>query len=397
MKTNEPLYVGNEEYMQKGFMMNTFLRRWFEHTPSSTGMHQPLTDIPIAQYSFGDVLIQIYRVKNLHSSEWNSPQLKQYLIHARQSYLRYGHVPLIDNFDAKSEIYITRVTYSIKNDDLSYPVEEWLSMRFVPSDGHPGYTEDLLYSLCENKPLIKWLSESSFGGTRDSAQHMITISRICSIPPRKIPEYKYEKDIFFPKKLSYTAISFALMNKIFLDNLNPSLKRYKHMTGIFRDEFIDKVLTVRTLEKEIVPDFTFGYKLLGLNNIHTIRLDRSAPLLYPYHFPKYFFHINQLHGALNNLYSNGFITAKTFIHYMGTEAHPDKWTHDLDHFKKISPKLENILTVIGPLYGTSITGEEMRTMFDREVDDGPKLRIMNMDAWQNSIEKYLRLNPLISS
>ena len=68
----------------------------------------------------------------------------------------------------------------------------------------------------------------------------------------------------------------------------------------------------------------------------------------------------------------------------------------LDHFKKISPKLKNILTVIGPLYGTSITGEEMRTIFDREVDDGPKLRIMNMDAWHNSIEKYLRLNPLIS-
>ncbi|MEK7074280.1 MAG: hypothetical protein AAB968_00775 [Patescibacteria group bacterium] len=386
----------NEEDIKEGFMMNTFLRRGFGHTSSSTDMHQPLTDIPIAQYSFGEVLIQIYRVKNLHSSEWNSPQLKQYLMHARQSYLRYGHVPLIDKFDTKSEVYITRVLYSIKTDRLSYPVEEWLSMRFVPSDGYPGYTEDLLYSLCEDKPLIQWLSESNFGRTRDSAQHMIAISRICSISPRKIPEYKYEKDVLFPKKLGYTAISFALMNKIFLDNLNPSLKHYKHMTGIFRDEFIDRVLTVRTPEKEIVPDFTFGYKLLELNHVHMIRLDRSAPLLYPYHFPNYFFHIDQLHGALNNLYSKGFITQKTFIYYMGTEAHPDKWTHNLDHFKKISPKLKNILTVIGPLYGTSITGEEMRTIFDQEVDDGPKLRIMNMDAWHNSIEKYLRLNPLIS-
>lgn len=375
--------------------MNTFLKRWCKYAPSNTDMHQPLTDIPIAQYSLEGALIQIYRAKSLHSSEWKSPQLKQYLMHARQSYLRYGHVPLIDDFDAKSEVYITRATYSIKDDHLSYSVEEWLSMRFVPSDGNPRYTEDLSYSLCEDKPLIQWLSESNFGKRKDSAQHMIAISRICSIPPRKIPGYKYKKYVFFPKKLGYTAISFALMNKVFLDNLSSSSKYYGHMTGIFRDEFIDKVLTVGTPKGEIVPDFTFGYKLLGLNNIRMIRLDRSAPLLYPYHFPKYFFHIKQLHEVFCGLYANGSITQKTFIHYMGTEAHPDGWISDLDHFKKISSKLDNILTVIGPLYGASITGEEVRFMFDRKVDDGPRLRIMQIDAWRNSIEKYLRLSPLI--
>lgn len=375
--------------------MNIFFKGWFQYTSSSADTHQPLTDIPIAQYSFEGVLIQIYRVKNLHSSEWNSPQLKQYLMHARQSYLRYGHVPLIDDFDMKSEIYITRVTYSIKNDSLSYPVEEWLSMRFVPSDGNPRYTEDLLYCLCKDKPLIQWLSESNFSGTKNSAQHMIAISRICSIPPRKIPKYKYKKDVFFPERLHYTAISFALMNKTFLDNQNSSLKYYKHMTGIFRDEFIDKILTARTLEKEIVPDFTFGYKLLGLNDIHALTLNRSAPLLYPYHFPNYFFQIDELHKALGNLYSHESITRETLIHYMGEEAHPDKWIHNLDYFKRISPKLEHMLTVIGPLYGASITGEKMRAVLDREVGDGPKLRIMNMDAWQNSIEKYLHLGPLI--
>lgn len=382
--------------MKKGSITNTFLKQWFESAPLNTDMHQSLTDIPIAQYSLEGALIKIYRAKSLHCSEWKSPQLKQYVMHARQSYLRYGSVPLIDDFDIKSEIYITCVSYSIKNNRVSYPVEEWLSMRFVPSNGKPEYTEDLLYSLCEDKPLIQWLSESNFGGTRDAAKHMIAISRICSIPLRRIPAYTYKKNVSFPKKLGYTAISFALMNKVFLDNLNFSSEYYGHMTGIFRDEFIDNVLTVRTPERETVPDFTLGYKLLGLNNINALVFNRSAPSLYPYHFPNYFLKIDELHRALAHLYFDGCLTQETFIHYMGAEADPDKWIHDVDYFKRISSRLERMLTVAGHLYGTSITGEKMRAVLDREVSDGPRLRIMNMDAWRNSIEKYLRLSPLIS-
>ncbi len=356
-----------------------------------------LLGLAAATYEVGGVLFQVYCAKPLHSSRWKSVALKKLVTHARSSYLRYGLVNPHDTYDQKSAIYLTRVSYvHTCKTRLSHTVEEWLSMRFVPSDGLPEYTEDLLFSMCEGKSLVEWLRIKNLDNDKNIAEKIITLSRICGIPSDMCSNnQKTDSGGSLPSKLQYTGISFALMNKLFLEQCKLTAQPYQYITGLFREELVENALTIQINNQKRIPTFTYGYKLLGFKNPSAITLNRSLPSAPVYEFPAYFLKKDQLYHELKGLWKNGRITLRTLMHYVHIDMRADEWMKDVCSFQYALPQLGRLLTVKGILYDSSMTGEQLRSFLDTRLDDGPQLRMMRMDEWQQSIDKYLHVRYLI--
>jgi len=342
---------------------------------------------PVAEYTVNGILFQVYRAKQLHTPKWSSTILKSLVMRARKSYMRYGPVAEEDAYDVKSAIYLTRAVYTQMYFSDLYPVEEWLSMRFVPADGLPQYTEDLIFCLCDNAVLVDWLLTSNLNVTKDITNHILTMSRICSIPPYII-EGAQDNSMVLPEKLKYPGISFALMNKQFLDDCRSESKEYTYITGLFHDKLINNILTIVMNGGRKIPFFRPAYDLLGFEDQSRIKLNRS--LFFIYEFSGYFLKTKQLYNLLVNLMRKGSLTANTFTHYIQNIKHIEQYMNDIDSFKQIMPKIGALLTTQGPLYGAKLTGEQLRRIIDEKVDDGPTLRMMKIDEWQKDIRTYLR-------
>ncbi len=343
---------------------------------------------PVAEYTVNGVLFQVYRAKKLHTSKWSSVALKSFVMRARKSYMRYGPIELEDMYDVKSAIYLTRAVYTQTRSSNLYAIEEWLSMRFVPADGLPQYTEDLFFCLCDNTILVDWLLASNFNVTGDITKNIVTMSRICNIPPYVVSgSTTHNHSIVIPEKLKYTGISFALMNKQFLDDCRSKSKRYTYITGLFHDKLVDNILTITTKNGIKIPFLQPAYNLLGLKDQSRIKLNRSLSFIYK--FSGYFLKTKQLYDLLANLVREGSLTAKTLTHYIQDIEHIEQYMSNINSFKRISPKIGALLTAQGPLYGAKLTGEELRRSIDKKVDDGPTLRMIKSSEWQKGINKYL--------
>lgn len=350
--------------------------------------------IPSLEYVADGILIHIYRAKRLHEPTWFSATLKNHVLCARESYMRYGFVPREDEYDAKSAIYLARVVYIDQPKDI-HPVEEWISMRFVPADGFPRYSEDLTFCLCGKQELSNWLLKSHHNKNKDITKHIVTMSRICGIPPRPLShsmQLNANTCSFIPEKFKHTGISFAFMNKQFFNDCTSDARDYQYITGLFHDGLIERALTVTTARGKKVPAFTLAHDILGIQEASQIKLNRS--LSFAYEFPAYFLKADELYALFLKLLSRKIISISTFAHYLHTSDHPENWMDSLDTFKRILPEMGKLLTTNGKLHESKITGITLRSMIDASVDDGPKLRLMKSGPWCKSIDEYISLSKL---
>lgn len=350
---------------------------------------QILANSLIATYDgICETSFSVYRAKYLYSS-WTSEEARRLVMCARQSYRRYGPVPLSDEYDAKSEIYLAHASYTMTFGTTNYSLHEWLSMRFVPADGMPKYTEDLSLCICRGKTLADWLCEPKEGGEEHGGRGIVTLSRICGIPPYLTNDKSQNIRLGIPTKLRYTPVLFALMNKLFCDRATSLSTKYLYITGLFRDELIEKVLTVTTPNAVRVPLFIFADELFNLRDDDAIRIDRSSPTQSVYKFPAYFLRMDQLQTAIKDLLSLGLLSMNTLVYYMGSEVFDETCMDNEEHFRNNAMYLGNLLTACGPLYDASLTGEDLRAFVDARVEDGPHLYMMPLDVWQKSIRECL--------
>src|SRR3989344_9690300 len=83
------------------------------------------------------------RVKNSGEQVSNMQDINL-ICEARKSYLVYGEVPLLDEYDEKSTIYLATARYPVEGSSMF--TEEHITMRLVPANGNfgePSGTEDL--------------------------------------------------------------------------------------------------------------------------------------------------------------------------------------------------------------------------------------------------------------
>ncbi len=319
---------------------------------------------PLAVYQNAGATFAVYQVKNLYERRWLHPSLWPLVKQARAAYARYGRIALFDSYDDKAAIYLAKAIYQGQ--------EEWLGLRFVPADGLPKATEDLL-KCGRREPLGVQMRRRLFAGNKNFLKQVVTVSRIGGLPAAG------------SSKLKHAAVLFALINKHFFEEAAKARRQFHYLTGLFRPEIIVKSLT-RRCAKETLPRFTAAHQILGSNQPADFTLRRE---LYLYRYPAYFFKMEELLKTLKKLIKQGRLTNLSWRYYLKTKNNFADFVKESAGQIQAWQNLWRLLTVKGRLRDSVITGEELRQIIDQETADGPELKIMPVPLWQKSINKFL--------
>ena len=350
-------------------------------------------------YCAGKAVFYVYQTKGLYNPEWTSPKLKELVCECRKSYLRYGDVPQLDEYDPKSAIYLVRAVYpvdSVSRESVSAFGEEWFSMRFVPGDGNPRLNEDMFYCQAFGIPVFRWVQDRLFNSADDFGGHVASMSRLCSIPPRRMHGAARSTSLLpqFPSKMRYTFAMFVLTNLAFFEDMRKVKRIIRHISGMFREELITKVLSIPITERENIPHFVSANAALGFDGRKNVTIDRSYPV---YRYPGYFLRIEQVASVLYDLLRKGSISEDCLRHYFKDSCPQGEVPAEATRFKPHSHELAEFLTTDGPLHACGLTGEELRRIMNERVQDGPELKIMNMTEWEEDIQECKASLELVKS
>lgn len=324
---------------------------------------------PVACYISRDGGFEIYRAKDLHNKQWNSPALKSIAILCRHSYSRYGNRPAIDVVDPKAAVYLVRATYP--GDNPSDKIEEWLSVRMVPGDGEPrGVFEPEIYRF-KGKSVDHWMKKKL--GARGFWEQVASSSRMCGIHP-----YRVRKDgaLVFLKdpRHRFTALCFALMHVQFEIDHPLDKFPYRHITAIIRPDFYEKGL--RHVDKHgraVRPFFVPAHKFLG-GKRDDIVVQRD---IYSYQFPLYWFNGDSLLAFVNGLRKErGMVPLKAVTSRM---------------FAALGGSNDRPVTVAG----LRTTPAKMRELMDRALSDYPELQITQAASWYRGMKAVVRAGRVI--
>lgn len=337
---------------------------------------------PIAQYHSDVASFSVYLAKELYRPEWITEPLRQLVAEARKSYLRYGDVPLFDDFDNKATIYLIRSSYAIPF--AGQHAEEWLSVRFVPNDGIPPYTEDLTLCIALNTSLVQLVKERLFPNTSDWLPHVFSISRLCSITPYYMPLHVSRPPEISPlsSKLRHTLASFVLAHLSFLRNTKHRGDTVQYITGLFRQELLSNVLTLRTMNNDRIPAFVPASRTLDVQLPDDVRIIRER---IAYHFPHYFLRMDQLNALFSRLHGMDMLPQTTFHYYFKTSFKPEYLMLHMRSWNPDPKELSRLLMIRGRIKYSPLTGEKLRALIQQYVQDGPVLQIMQHQDWERSL------------
>lgn len=360
---------------------------------------------PVREERIGDIQFSVYRVKNLYGADWNDLLLRRLVVEARRRYQEfYGKtLPLLDNYDLKSAIYLIHVSCK-KNIDFDSPatIEEWFSLRFVPADKEPLGTEDLdFYIVRGNRdelPIIKAMQRNLMSLRGLDKKYLlgsiITISRFCSIKPYII---KNDKTLMAERivnwrinfrKGMFASMSFSLMNIQFLEDSQRDGYNFKFATCQMHKIMSDEILTYPFNSGIKTLPFTTAYSVLGLqNNNSSVYIARNKPKVYTYSYPGYFLNLRSLLNALQALIKDGLLLKATIKKFLEPGITFEEVINNprIYHFRNMG----KLFTKNGKIPNETLTGEELRKYLDRNVEDGPILRIMDIKMWRDGVLDFI--------
>jgi len=333
---------------------------------------------PDTTYVLGETVFEVYKAKWLYTKRWTSSLFFRLVIDARTTYYRYGDLKLFDDHDNSAAIYLVRVRYPM-HDEM---VEEWFSNRFIPGAGDFDlflYRGEHVKSVVERK--LAYLGKPVM-------DHLVTSSRTCGIMPYRYTAKNSEGTE--PLRQKCSALSYALLNRQFFQDCMSAGITFSFLEGVVREEFIQKSLTVYSDETARAPLFTPIHETLGLEGGSSVTLNRSVWGHYVYQFPAYFLHNEQLAESLKGLVEKERLKLFTLQHYLGEDRSllEGLRTGERVNFNKVQG-LGKFLTVQGELLGSSLSGQDLRFVLDREVGDGPELKLTPTEAWVASIDAML--------
>ncbi|TSC83753.1 MAG: hypothetical protein G01um101413_893 [Parcubacteria group bacterium Gr01-1014_13] len=309
---------------------------------------------PLKIYKIGSVIFRIYKAKNLYQPSWNNAVLKKITKLARQSYLRYGRVPLIDEYDKNAAIFLCRSSFG--------KLEEWLCLRFVPGNTDTHLLEDLNQYVYNGKTIVNIIKNKLVFRDNDLQTKLVAISRLCGIAPKN-------------SAMKHTAQAFALINKEFFSETH-----FSYFLGVFRPEVLKKILRFSSRFSLSFPD---AYKTLKCRP-EQVYLDRSWSA---YHFPGYFLNASQLLKSLQKLIEEKKLNI-VFIKKYAKNYNPEiKKTANYMEILNMIYGINAVLLWKGKIPGSKITGEELRALLDRSVADGSKLKIISAANWKKQLKR----------
>lgn len=340
---------------------------------------------PISVWRTPGETYRVYRVKGIHDERWLDDVLYELLLSMRGSYYIYGDRPPLDKYDGKSAIYAAQVTYSTAD---GIPVEEWFNLRLVPSDGVPIGAGELDVFKYNGRLVSEIVQERLCGSGESYTEVFPGCSRMCGIDPFYLNEEEPSLRRL-PSRHAHTTACYAMVSYHMLEDLRKTAARY--ITAVIIDRFIDSTLTVEVDGNKYPITFTPASEILGPGGSMPT-LDRRGRDLYIYKYPGYHLDARKLVEFLAKIIHEGKISPLTLRHYIGE----DFSIEDVGREKGMTmvaklKDVQKLLTVRGNITGSSLTGEELRDLIDKEVPDGPRLKITPLGELEKSVEAILRV------
>ncbi len=329
---------------------------------------------PVSVWQTPGETYSVYRIKSIHDERWIDDVLYELLLSMRGSYYIYGDRPPLDKFDVKSAIYAAQVMYSTAD---GTPVEEWFSIRLVPSDGVPTGAGELDVFKYGGRLVSDIVQEYLCALGESYTEVFPGCSRMCGIDPFYLNEEEPSS-----KSLSshhaHSAACYGLISCHMLEDLRNTKARY--ITGVIIDRFIESTLTVEVDGNKYPIAFTPASKILDFgDSIPT--LDRRGRDLYIYRYPGYHLDARKLVEFLARMVREERISPATLHRYLGKNFDIEGISRERG--MAMVAKLRDVwklFTVRGNIAGSALTGEELRDLIDKEVPDGPRLKITPCDG-----------------
>ena len=376
-------------------------------------LQQHIIPLPTSVYSIGSAVFSVYRAKPLFSPRWEHPYLKDVVRRARKTYQRYGPVPVWDAYDTKAAVYVVQVSYGHPDNagvplaKGNIPLEEWLTVRFVPGGGEPlGLgTPELSDCRVGDIPLDAYLlalghqalpRTADISGTSRSHRvrslldmaPFVAVSRLCALLPHRRSDRLPHSGAFVASKLRYTNMSFVLANLQFCEDT--AERPFTHISGLFRPELVERRLTI-TSATQRVPYFAPAHTLWRKQHAERVVLNRTKLRTAMYAYPGYFLDTGELVTLLQSLIDEEQLSTTTISRYLSPGiAWDDVCAYDVPRPEQFAGLGELFLRQ-GKLPGAHITGAALRRRLDSEVRDGPRLYLMAMTRWKKSLEAFVRL------
>lgn len=345
----------------------------------------------------------IYLAKDLYDPNWKNQFLKDKVQEARSTYRDYysQNLPFFDEYDSKSAVYLVQIGYWINDDDGEFEVEEWISMRFLPTDGNPPDSLDFQLQEVVNgisrRHLIDAMSETLVenGDTREFFSEVISFSRFCAIRPKSLDQrYQQRLNLFFEKhfgrvKNLFTASAFGLTLEAFREYLIKIGRNYKWISCQIHERVKNDVLKLDTKEGIKYWPFKLAEETLQLPDNQKIRINRDNNELYIYSYPGYFLSLEDLTRELSELIMKGKLSGSLVFKYFPQLTN---WqaSSELPHVTDFR-NLGVLLTKSGPLPDSQLTGEELRDYLNKTVADNAKLYLMNFNDFFNANHQICEL------
>ena len=312
----------------------------------------------------------------MYKNEWLNPKLGELLLEARRSYYIYGDLPPLDAYDQKSAIYMVRACYP----GHGGTVEEWASTRLVPGDNIPLGTEDLNLFNYRGISLGDLIKERLFDNSENYLNFVVASSRTCAIAPRLLSGQDNQRSS--PK---YTAVCFSLIHHQFMREYQKQYGQSSYVVGTVVPKFINKALAIDGK----APSFMSSAEVLGISAPEELKLDREYDHHYVYRFPFYFLNRAQLLEVIYRLICEGILSERSISYYLETDLSFNELKERVRSKPELFRNLGKLLTVEGPIKHSTISGNQLRDIINKNVDDGPRSFLTKANLWLKSIEGTL--------